>query len=177
MIGKTPPIRYTDYDGNKRDEEFYHNSTEPKVVGIDLECNNPNCIWVLDEGSIDLNRNVCGTTEYWRFYKKHISPSMIQSSHIPEQKPIEDAKLLASQQAQIDYIYANLVNDSVLSHNAYVTPNYWDFHEKYISKPKPPEQSNKKKSAVIVEVAALIFLLLCLNGACFWLFVFEFFTH
>ena len=159
MIGKTPPIRYTDYDGNERDEEFYHNSTEPKVVGIDL------------------NRNACGTTEYWRFYKKHISPSMIQSSHIPEQKPIEDAKLLAFQQAQIDYIYAHLVNDSVLSHNAYVTPNYWDFHEKHISKPKPPEQSNRKKSTAIVEVAVLIFLVLCLNGVFFWSFIFNLLTH
>lgn len=129
MIRKTPRIRYTDYDGNERNEEFYYNSTESKVVGIDPECDNQNCIWALDGDSVDLNHNICGTTEYWRFYKKHISPSMIQSSHIPEQKPIEDAKLLAAQQAQIDYIYAHLINDSVLRHNTYVTPNYLGFHK------------------------------------------------
>lgn len=59
------------------------------VVGINLECNNQNYIWVPDEDSIDLNCNIYGTTEYWCFYKKYISPSMIQSSHIPEQKPPE----------------------------------------------------------------------------------------
>lgn len=148
-----------------------------KVVGIDLECDNQNCIWALDGDSVDLNHNICGTTEYWKFYKKHISPSMIQSSHIPEQKPIEDAKLLAAQQAQIDYIYAHLINDSVLRHNAYVTPNYLDFRKKHISKQKPPEQFNKKKSTAIVEVAVLIFLLLCLNGAFFWSLIFGLLTH
>ncbi len=213
-----------------------------KVVGIDLECDNQNNVWVLDEDSIDLDRNICGTTEYWKFYKKRISPSMIQSSHIPEQKPIEDAKLLAAQQAQIDYIYTHLINDSVLSHNAYVTPNYWELYERCISpnqvnkiaydltrtggisanearqlcvdqtgtknrqkhikkkgqncipipvedssgikirwvtlsKQKPPEQSNKKKSTAIVEVAVLIFLLLCLNGVFFWSFIFKLLTH
>ena len=152
-------------------------SKSKKVVGIDLECNNQNCIWVLDEDSIDLNRNMCGTTEYWRFYKKHISPSMIQSSHIPEQKPIEDAKLLAAQQAQIDYIYAHLTNDSILSHNTYVAPNYWDFRKKHIPNQKPSEQSNKKKSTAIVEISVLIFLLLCLNGACFWSFIFKLIDH
>lgn len=130
MIRKTPRIRYTDYDGNERDEEFYYNST-----------------------------------------------SMIRSSHIPELKPIEDARLLAAQQAQIDYIYAHLINDSVLSHNAYVAPNYWDFRKKHISKPKPPKQSTKKKSTAIVEVAVLIFLLLCLNGAFFWSLIFGLLTH
>lgn len=158
MIGKTPLIHYTDYDGNEHDEEFYFNQTQSEIDRMDLE------------------RNICGTTEYWHFYKKYIAPSMIQSS-ISEQKPIEDAKLLASQQAQIDYIYAHLINDSVLSHNAYVTPSYWDFRKKHISEQKPPEQLNKKKSTAIVEVAVLIFLLLCLNGAFFWSFIFEFFTH
>lgn len=178
MIGKTPPIRYTDYDWNEHDEEFYFNQTDLKNVRIDLDP------------------------------KHSIS------------KQIEDAKLLAAQQAQINNIYANLANYSILSHNVYVATNYCDFYQKHISpnrankiaydltrtgvasandvrqfstnqigtkkstkmrkklsNQKPPEQLNKKKSAVIVEVAALIFLLLCLNGACFWLFVFEFFTH
>ena len=178
MIGKTPLIHYTDYDGNEHDEEFYFNQTEPKIVRIDL----------------DLKRSI---------YKQ-----------------IEDAKLLAAQQAQLNRIYANLANDSVLNHNAYVTTNYCDFYQKHISpnqvnkiaydltrtgvasandarqfrvnqigtkkstrmrkklsNQKPPEQSNKKKSTAIIEVAVLIFLLLCLNGAFFWSFIFEFFTH
>lgn len=178
VIGKTPLIRYTDYDGNERDEEFYFNQTELKNVRIDLDL------------------------------KRYIS------------KQIEDAKLLAAQQAQINNIYANLANYSILSHNVYVATNYCDFYQKHIfpnqvnkiaydltrtgvasandvrqfsvnqtgtkksakkhkklSNQKPPEQLNKKKSAAIVEVAALIFLLLCLNGACFWLFIFEFFIH
>lgn len=178
MIGKTPPIRYTDYDGNEHDEEFYFNQTELKNVRIDLDP------------------------------KRSIS------------KQIEDAKLLAAQQARINNIYTNLANYSILSHNVYVATNYCDFYQKHISpnqvnkiaydltrtgvasandarqfsmnqigtkkstkmrkklsNRKPPEQSNKKKSTAIVEVAVLIFLLLCLNGAFFWSFIFEFFTH
>jgi hypothetical protein len=46
-----------------------------------------------------------------------------------------------------------------------------------LSKQKPPEQSNKKKSTAIVEVAVLIFLLLCLNGAFFWSLIFGLLTH
>lgn len=46
---------------------------------------------------------------------------------------IKEAELLAAQQAQIDYIYTHLINDSVLSHNAYVTPNYWELYERRIS--------------------------------------------
>lgn len=37
--------------------------------------------------------------------------------------------------------------------------------------------ANKKKSTAIVEVAVLIFLLLCLNGAFFWSFIFGLLTH
>lgn len=155
---------------------------------------------------------------------------------------IKEAELLAAQQAQIDYIYTHLINDSVLSHNSYMTPNYLEFYERRISpnqvnkiaydltrtgvasanearqlcadltgtknrqkhikkksqncvcipvedssgikirwvtlsKQKPAKQSNKKKSAAIVEVAVLIFLLLCLNGAFFWSFIFGLLTH
>lgn len=155
---------------------------------------------------------------------------------------IKEAELLVSQQAQIDYIYAHLANDSVLNYNSYGTPKYWDFYKKHISpnqvnkmaydltrtgvasanevrqfitnqtetkkstkirkkkgqncipipvedssgikirwvtlpNQRPSEQSNKKKSTAIVEVAVLIFLLLCLNGACFWSFIFKLLTH
>ena len=150
---------------------------------------------------------------------------------------IKEAELLVSQQAQIEYIYAHLANDSVLNYNSYGTPKYWDFYKKHISpnqvnkmaydlartgaasanevrqfianqtetkkstkirkkkgqncipipvedssrikirwiplsKQNQPKQSNKKKSTAIVEVAVLIFLLLCLNGAFFWSLIF-----
>lgn len=88
VIGKMPPIRYTDYDWNEHDEEFYFNQTDLKNVRIDLDP------------------------------KHSIS------------KQIEDAKLLAAQQAQINNIYANLANYSILSHNVYVATNYCDFYQK-----------------------------------------------
>ena len=100
---------------------------------------------------------------------------------------IKEAELLVAQQAQIDYIYPHLANDSVLNYNSYGTPKYWDFYKRHISpsliqaipisNQKTPEQSNKKKSTAIVEVAVLIFLLLCLNGACFWSLIFGLLTH
>lgn len=155
---------------------------------------------------------------------------------------INEAELLAAQQAQIDYIYTHLINDSVLSHNAYMTPSYWELYERCISpnqinkiaydltrtgvisanearqlcadltgtknrqkhikkksqncvcipvedssgikirwvtlsKQKPAKQSNKKKSTATSTIAVLIFLLLCLNGAFFWSFIFGLLTH
>lgn len=155
---------------------------------------------------------------------------------------IKEAELLVSQQAQIDYIYVHLANDSVLNYNSYGTPKYWDFYKKHIlpnqvnkmaydltrtgaasanevrqfianqtetkkstkirkkngqncipipvedssrikirwitlPNQKSQEQSNKKKSTAIVEVAVLIFLLLCLNGVFFWSFIFNSLIH
>lgn len=97
-------------------------------------------------------------------------------------KQIENATLLAAQQA-----HAHLINDSALSHNTYRTTEYWDFYKKYIApsmvqafpvaKQKLPEKPDKKKSTAIVEVAVLIFLLLCLNGAFFWSLIFGLLTH
>lgn len=113
-----------------------------KVVGIDLECDNQNYIWALDGDSVDLNHNICGTTEYWKFYKKHIKKKSQNCMCIP-------------------------VKDSSGIKIRWVT----------LSKQKPPEQSNKKKSTAIVEVAVLIFLLLCLNGVFFWSLIFGLLTH
>lgn len=102
-------------------------------------------------------------------------------------KQIENTTIFAAQQEQINRAYGNSISDLALSCNVYRTTEYWDFYKKYIapsmvqafpvSKEKPPEQPNKKKSTAIVEVAVLIFLLLCLNGVCFWSFIFKLFTH
>lgn len=155
---------------------------------------------------------------------------------------IKEAELFAVQQAQINYICANLANNSMLNYNIYKTPEYLEFYERRISpnqvnkiaydltrtgvasanetrqlcadltgtknrqkhikkksqncvcipvedssgikirwvtlsKQKPAKQSNKKKSTAIVELAVLIFLLLCLNGAFFWSFIFGLLMH
>lgn len=52
---------------------------------------------------------------------------------------IKEAELFAVQQAQINYICANLVNNSTLNYNIYKTPEYLEFYERRIS----PNQVNK----------------------------------
>lgn len=146
---------------------------------------------------------------------------------------VEETALLVAQQAQLDYIYASLANNSYRMPEyceRYISPNWVDkvvynftrtgvasanearqfianqtetkkstkirkkngqncipipvedssrIKIRWITLPnqKSQEQSNKKKSTAIVEVAVLIFLLLCLNGACFWSFIFKLLTH
>lgn len=117
------------------------------VVGIDLECDNQNCVWILDEDSIDPNRNICGTTEYWRFYKKHISPNQVNK--------------MAYDLTRMGVASANEVRQFVTNQ----------------TETKKSTKIRKKKSTAIVEVAVLIFLLLCLNGAWFWSFIFKLLSH
>ena len=52
---------------------------------------------------------------------------------------IKEAELFAVQQAQINYIYANLANNSILNYNIYKAPEYLEFYERRIS----PNQVNK----------------------------------
>ena len=42
---------------------------------------------------------------------------------------------------------------------------------------KPPEKSNKKKGIATSTIAMLIFLLMWLNGVCFWSFIFNMIIH
>lgn len=153
-----------------------------KVVGIDLEGSNQNCIWILDEDSIEPNRSICGTTEYWRFYKKHISPNQVNKiaydltrtgvasanevrQFIANQTETKKSTKIRKKKGQ--NCIPIPVEDSSRIKIRWIT----------LSNQKPPEQFNKKKSTVIVEVAVLIFLLLCLNGAWFWSLIFKLLTH
>lgn len=129
-----------------------------------------------------LNYNVYGTPEYWKFYERCISPNQVNKiaydltrtgaiSANEARQLCVDQTGTKNRQKHIKKKGQNCipipVEDSSGIKIRWVT----------LSEQKPSEQSNKKKSTAIVEVAVLIFLLLCLNGAFFWSLIFGLLTH
>lgn len=115
-----------------------------------------NYIWTPLEDSLVLNHNECRTPEYWGFYKKHIPPNQVNK--------------LAYDLARAGIASANEIRQFIMCEP-------FDSLSADRTRTKRSTRKFKKESTAIVKVAVLIFLLLCLNGACFWSFIFELLTH